>query len=167
MYQASLVACGSSCVNENQSCLSNGSWSGTYAYGTCAVGSCVATPGALSGGTISLTPTPGRPQVSGSLSNSADGFYLVRCDANDANCYLAATGSGTTFAFTSLTCPMTYNLYFYAYNNDTSLAGASDSSCNTTIKTKLPSLDVSNKRCSTPVGKSAKIDYCTQGFFNN
>ncbi len=176
MYQSSSVTCGNTCTNESQSCLSNGSWSGTYGYGSCSVTNCVSAPTALSTGAIAApgetTRNEGKPIISGSISSATgDGYYVVRCDADGtSNCILVATGTGTGTFYQSangLKCPAQYTLFFYSYNNDASLGGATDASCTNGIKTKLPSLDVSNKLCSTATNKTADIKYCTQGFFGN
>ncbi len=118
-YQASSVACGSSCVSETQTC-SSGSWSpNNYSYTSCSVATCPpATPTGFTATAVSGTQI----NLSWNAVSGATSYTLAH--PGGPTIY---SGASTSFSETGLTCGTSYSYTVYASNAGGNSSNASAS----------------------------------------
>jgi hypothetical protein len=124
--------------------------------------SCVVSPASASN--IVMRPDPGRPQIYSSWdSSSADGYIIVaRDEKTGLKTYVDTNHVSATVL---VQCPTNYTVSVYAYNNDSGLAGAADTSCASLAASNA--VLAADKKCSPPQHSQVRIHYCTQGFFGD
>jgi len=161
-------ACSNTCTgSQSNTCQASGAYSSWGACGGCTPASCVTAPTAP---TSSITPATvvttdvGRPQSSLTWTGTASGYMVVRYSSKDGYQYVGSNLAQASFTDVALKCPGTYTYYIYAYNTDA--YSSSDPSCSVTPLSSA-GVNISNKKCSTAVTVTRKIDYCNQGFFGN
>ncbi len=142
---------------------SNNGGSTNSAAASATTNSCVVAPSSAPPSTT--TPDSGVPSATATTQTvTSTGYYVVRCNSDGVTgCLLVANNTtGGSVPLSGLTCPKSYKVFYYAYNTDPTV-GALDSSCND-LHSRLPSLDLSQKKCSPPTSENLDIQYCTKGF---
>ena len=131
---------------------------------------CVVVPSSPS---ISATPVPGNPKATTSgTGNASDYLVYYSLEGGTVAQYQLYAHTNSLSLTIPLSCPKKYRLVFFGYNIDTSLGGATHSSCSGLgtlgeVDSALGTTYASNKKCAPKVEVPVTIDYCSQGFFGD
>ena len=131
---------------------------------------CVIVPSSPS---ISATPVPGSPKATTSgTGNASDYLVYYSLEGGTVAQYQLYAHTNSLSLTIPLSCPKKYRLIFFGYNVDTSLGGATYSSCSGSgtlgeVDSALGTTNAPNKKCAPKVEVPVTIDYCSQGFFGD